>query len=103
MIAALLNELTQAWAGVAAASAESEGSPGWLLALGPAGAAGVYFGLWRYYRNTHKSHSFERETRIIAQPVTGNDSKVSRITGTTATRIDGANHTEHRRRVRPLD
>jgi hypothetical protein len=42
--------------------------------------------LWRYYRNTHTSHSFERETRIEAQPVTGSDAKVKEITGTKKSR-----------------
>lgn len=54
-----------------------------MLALGPAGAAGIYFGLSQYYRNTDKSPSFERKTRIEAQPVTGQDAKVDQITSTT--------------------
>ena len=78
-------------------------APVWLLALGPAGAGGVYFGLWRYYRNTHTSHSFERETRIEAQPVTGNDAKVDEIKGTKKSRIDGDNRTDHRQRVQRFD
>lgn len=78
----------------------AEGSaPGWLLALGPAGGGAVYFGLWRYYRNTHRSHSFESETRIAAKPVTGSDTKVDEIKGTKKTRIDGDNKTNHRQRV----
>ena len=44
-----------------------------LLLLGPAGGAGLYWMLYRYYRNTDKSHAFERETEIKAQPVTGAD------------------------------
>lgn len=42
-----------------------------LLLLGPAGAVGLYWMLYRYYRNTDKSHAFERETLVEAQPVTG--------------------------------
>ena len=45
----------------------------WLLALGPAGATGLYWALYRYYRNTDKSHAFEHETTVHAQPVTGSD------------------------------
>ena len=70
-----------------------------LLALGPAGGAGTYFGLYRYYRNTDKSHSFERDTRVAAQPITGNDRKVNEVTGTRQSGIDGDNHTNHRERV----
>ena len=28
----------------------------WLLAAGPAGAAATYWAIWRYYRNTDKTH-----------------------------------------------
>ena len=58
-----------------------------LLLLGPAGAAGLYWALYRYYRNTDKSHAFEHETDVVAQPVTGSDQKVSEIKGTQETRI----------------
>ena len=50
-----------------------------LLLLGPAGAAGLYWALYRYYRNTDKSHAFEHETDVVAQPVTGSDQKISEI------------------------
>jgi hypothetical protein len=84
-------------------AAKSGGGPGWLLALGPAGAAGLYYGMWSYYRNTGKSHSFETETRVEAKPVTGNETKVSQVTGTKTTKIDGDNHTSHRQRVQRLN
>jgi hypothetical protein len=83
-----------------ASASSGGGSPAWLLILGPAGAAGLYFGFWRYYRNTDKSHSFESETRISAQPVTGHDAKVDEITGTKKTSIDGDNKSNHRQRVK---
>ncbi len=72
-----------------------------LLALGPAGAIGLYWMLYRYYRNTDKSHSFERETEIKAQPVTGagNDRKVGEVTGTQEPGIRGNNVGDYRRRV----
>ena len=70
-----------------------------LLALGPAGAVGLYWALYRYYRNTDKSHAFERETRIEAKPVTGSDSKVGTNNGTRDRRIKGDNVREYRRRV----
>ncbi len=101
MIAILLTELALSPATFAAT--DSGGGPVWLLALGPAGAGGAYYGLWRYYRNTHQSHAFEKETRIDAQPVTGNDAKVNEIKGTKKSGIDGDNRANHRQRVQRLD
>ena len=72
-----------------------------LLLLGPAGGAGLYWALYRYYRNTDKSHAFERETVVDAKPVTGSerDRKVDEVKGTQETRIDGDNVREYRKRV----
>ena len=72
-----------------------------LLLLGPAGGAGLYWMLYRDYRNTDKSHAFERETEIKAQPVTGadRDRKVDEVKGTRETEIRGNNVGEYRRRV----
>lgn len=71
----------------------------WILLMGPAGAAGLYWGLYRYYRNTDKSHAFEHETTVVAQPVTGSDQKVDEIRGTQKSRIDGDNLRDFRERV----
>jgi hypothetical protein len=75
-----------------------------LLALGPAGATGLYWMLYRYYRNTDKSHSFERETAIDAKPVQGitDDRKVDEIKGTQNKRIEGDNVSDWRERVQRL-
>ncbi len=100
MIAAVLSEL--AATGVFASASSDGGAPGWLLLLGPAGGGATYYGLWRYYRNTHQSHAFEKETRIESQPITGNDAKVREIKGTKKTGIDGENHDNHRKRVQRL-
>ena len=70
-----------------------------LLLLGPAGAVGLYWMLYRYYRNTDKSHAFERETLVEAKPVTGSDEKVDEVKGTQETRIPGDNVHEYRKRV----
>ena len=72
-----------------------------LLLMGPAGATGLYWMLYRYYRNTDKSHAFERETAIDAKPVTGSegDRKVSEVKGTRETRINGDNVGAYRQRV----
>jgi hypothetical protein len=71
-----------------------------LLLLGPAGATGLYWALYRHYRNTDKSHAFERETLVDAKPVTGSDRKIDEIKGTQETRIRGDNVHDYRTRVR---
>ena len=77
----------------------SDGGLGILL-LGPAGAGGLYWMLYRYYRNTDKSFNFEHETRVVAKPVAGEDEKVGEVTGTRETHIQGNNVRAYRERVR---
>lgn len=74
-----------------------------LLAAGPASGVGLYWLLYRHYRNTDKSHAFERETAVDAQPVTGSDHKVNEIKGTRKSTIDGNNVSAYRTRVRRVD
>ena len=74
----------------------------WLLTLGPAGATALYWALYRYYRNTDKSHAFERETAVEAQPVTGSEQKVGEVKGTQEKRIRGDNVHEDRKRVQRM-
>jgi hypothetical protein len=102
MIAALVSEIASALSTGLVAAADDDGGSGWLLLLGPAGGAAAYVGFWRYYRNTHQSHAFERETRIQSQPITGDDAKVKEIRGTRRSAIDGDNRSDHRRRVQRL-
>ena len=71
----------------------------WLLLAGPASAVGLYWTLYRYYRNTDKSHAFERETAVDAKPVTGNDRKVGENNGTQQRTISGNNVHAYRDRV----
>lgn len=73
-----------------------------LLLLGPAGATGLYWYLYRFYRNTDKSHDFEHETAVEAQPITGAefDHKVGDIKGTQKARIVGDNVSQYRQRVK---
>lgn len=70
-----------------------------LLALGPAAATGLYWSLYRHYRNTDKSHAFEHETSVNAKPVTGSEQKIGEVKGTQKTRIDGDNVRDYRERV----
>jgi len=75
-----------------------------LLALGPVSAVGFYWAMVRHYRNTDKSHAFERETAVEVLALSGaeGDRKVDEIRGTRATRIEGDNVAEHRKRVRSM-
>jgi hypothetical protein len=75
----------------------------WVLLLaGPAGAAGLYWALYRYYRNTDKSHAFERESKVDAQPVTGSDRKIGTNNGTRDSNIAGDNVSAYRERVKRM-
>ncbi len=73
-----------------------------LLLLGPAGATALYWALYRYYRNTDKSHVFEHETTVKAEPVTGSDQKVNEVKGTQQPGISGENLRDYRKRVRRI-
>ncbi len=75
-----------------------------LLALGPASAAGFYWLIYRHYRNTDKSHAFEHETAVEVLALTGaeGDRKVGEVRGTRAARIEGDNVGNHRQRVRGM-
>lgn len=84
-------------------NAQDEGGGGWLLLAGPAAGVAVYTALFRYYRNTDKSHAFERETLIESKPVTGSDAKVDEIRGTKRTSIPGNNVSKHRERVQRVE
>ena len=77
----------------------------WLLSLGPAGGTALYWALYRHYRNTDKSHAFERETKVDAKPVTGaeQDRKVDEVKGTRETRIRGDNVAAFRERVQRIE
>lgn len=79
--------------------AASDDWPGWLLAAGPVGAASFYWAVWMYYRNTNKSHNFERETRIEVGPMAGDNRKVGTNNGTTERWIRGKNSDKPRQRV----
>ena len=81
----------------------SDDSGLWLLAAGPVGATALYWMLYRYYRNTDKSHAYEHETTVEAKPVTGSDSKVDTVIGTQETRINGDNVHAYRARVQRVD
>ena len=70
-----------------------------LLLLGPAGATGLYWALYRYYRNTDKSHAYERETTVDAKPVSGSERKVGEVKGTQQQSISGNNVYDYRERV----
>lgn len=76
-----------------------DSNPVWILAAGPAGGAATYWAFYRYYRNTDKSHAYERDTIIAAQPVQGGEEKVDHISRTRDDDIDRDNKDKHRQRV----
>ena len=82
-------------------SSDSNSSGGALLLLlaGPAAGIGMYWALFRYYRNTDKSNAFERNTKVDAHPVQGEDQKVDEIRGTRSSTTDGHNQHAYRHRV----
>ena len=80
----------------------SDDSGLWLLAMGPAGATLLYWALYRYYRNTDKSHAFEHETAVEAKPVTGSEQKVDEVKGTQKARIPDDNVRAYRKRVKRI-
>ncbi|GAA3806011.1 hypothetical protein [Nocardioides panacisoli] len=83
-------------------SSSGDSNPVWLLAAGPAGGAATYWLIYRYYRNTDKSHQFERDTIIDAQPVRGSEEKVDHISKTRDSDIDKDNKDKHRQRVQRI-
>ena len=74
----------------------------WLLSLGPAGGTALYWALYRHYRNTDKSHAFERETKVKANYPTGQLRKAHELQGMTESRIRGENGKDYRKRVRRI-
>lgn len=82
--------------------ASSEDGALWLLAAGPVGGVATYWAVYRYYRNTDKSHAFERDTIIEAQPVQGGEEQVDHISRTRDSDIDGDNSDNYRSRVQRI-
>lgn len=73
-----------------------------LLAAGPAGAAAFYWYIYRFYRNTDKSHAFERETAVDFEVTASEDNKIGTNNRTKQQRINGDNISKFRQRVRRL-
>jgi len=70
-----------------------------LLAAGPTGAALFYWYMYRFCRNTDKSHGFERETAIDAEEVECTDYKIGENNRTRQHNIKGENSKSFRDRV----
>ncbi len=103
MIIWLINTVALLGPVLAESNPQDEDGGGWLLLAGPAAGVALYGMLFRYYRNTDKSHSFERETTIESQPVTGTDAKVDEVRGTKRTAISGNNVKKYRDRVNRVE
>ncbi|WP_220794368.1 hypothetical protein [Nocardioides pelophilus] len=96
----LILTLTQAVPGLLPLAGDD--NPIWLLAAGPIGGAATYWAIYRYYRNTDKSHAYERDTIIESQPVQGGEDRVDHISKTRDASIDGKNSGNHRVRVQRI-
>jgi len=79
-----------------------DSKPVWLLLAGPVGGVGTYWAFYRYYRNTDKSHDYEHETLVNAEPITGGEEPVRHISRTQSTHIDGDNRDHTRQRVQRI-
>lgn len=101
LLTALTEVMNVAPSFATATDSDGEGSL-WLLLTGPASAAGTYWMIYRYYRNVDKSHSYEQETAIESQPITGTDVKIGERNGTKDSSIQGDNRRSHRSRVKRL-
>lgn len=74
-----------------------------LLLSGPAAGAAFFWGVFRYYRNTDKSHDFEHETAIApTSEITGSDTKIDHVQGVRNSSISGDNVGSYRTRVHRL-
>ena len=100
-LSGLIQVMTHVASGLVQA-AEDDGGGIWLLAAGPAGGAATYWAIYRYYRNNDKSHQFERDTLIEAEPVQGGEEKVDHISRTQKKNIKGENGDDHRARVQRI-
>lgn len=63
----------------------------------------VYLGIYRYYRNTDKSHDFERQTVVESFDMRAFDEFAQRRTGLRNAEIEGRNEDAPRERVRRFD
>jgi hypothetical protein len=71
-----------------------------MLLLGPAGAGGLYWMLYRYYRNTDKSFDFEHKAKVEGNIGPAEDDMIGEVKGTQKKSIDGNNVNDYRQRVR---
>lgn len=69
---------------------------------GPAVFAAVYGGIYRYYRNTDKRHSFEKETEVAVGNLRSGDRKVGVNNRQKSRRMGGRNSTDHLERVQRI-
>jgi hypothetical protein len=74
----------------------------WILFLGPAAGIAFYALTYLYYRNTDKSHTFEYETSVEADPIHGAEQKIDSIRGTQESTTRGHNESNYRQRVQRI-
>ena len=69
---------------------------------GPGVFIAVYFGIYRYYRNTDKRHHFEKETEVSVGNLKRGDRRVGTNNRQKSRSMSGRNSTEHLTRVRRI-
>lgn len=74
----------------------------WIFLAGPIAGGAMYWLIFQYYRNTNKSHQYERETKIESQPAVINDVKVRTRRKTSQSKTPNENGKDHRRRVQRI-
>lgn len=69
---------------------------------GPAVFAAVYFGIYRYYRNTDKRHYFEKETEVAVGNLRTGDRRLGSNNRQKSRTMRGANQDDHLERVQRI-
>ena len=84
-----------------AGSGSDDGAIGFALPFiaGPAVFGGVYFAIYRYYRNTDKRHHFEKETEVAVGNLRTGDRRRGSNNRQRSRSMNGANQDDHLQRV----
>lgn len=87
-----------------AGSGSDDGAIGFALPFiaGPAVFGGVYFAIYRYYRNTDKRHEFERNTDVAVGNLKAQDRKRGSNNRQKSRTMQGHNEDDHLKRVRRI-
>lgn len=87
------------------ASGSGDGAVGLAIPFvaGPGVFVGVYYAIYRYYRNTDKRHEYERETEVSVGNLQAGDHRRGSKNRQRNRTMNGANEDDHLQRVRRID